>query len=381
MEAFRISIARSPAMHRQIERALRSRIESGELAVGTALPSTPELARQMGVHALTVQKALRRLKNDGLIDRTPRLGSFVRGPAQAPAIALLFGPCLSDEHTHFYRALLHALQAELSDCWTIRVYDGLFQDSPQAGAPNTRNAFPALRKDCASIPFHGLIVSGLAKRPWEQLDSLRRLPLAWLGQQEAGADMTFDFGHFTQSAVAHFAERKCRHVAYLRTFGSPTAQPPDLEAFRQAAASFDIPRTEVHQLDALYSSTYDEHTTYARVSAIVQGWNRTLWPDAILVSDDVVMRAVALALLNESRAGARQVDLLTWANEKVVLHYGLPVTRYQVSVADCAARLKAILSRRMDGLPPAGEPERIWGRIVENDERKERVTQPTEKER
>jgi hypothetical protein len=78
------------------------------------------------------------------------------------------------------------------------------------------------------------------------------------------------------------------------------------------------------------------------------------------------MRAVALALLNAEHPGARQVELVTWANDKVRFHYGIPTARYDVPVDYCAQRLKDILSQRMDGKTPENIPERIRGRIVES---------------
>ena len=36
------------------------------------------------------------------------------------------------------------------------------------------------------------------------------------------------------------------------------------------------------------------------MTALVEKWRRTRWPDAVIVSDDIVMRSVALALISPS---------------------------------------------------------------------------------
>ncbi len=56
------------------------RIRSGELPVGTRLPSEPELARQMGISRGILREALNALQTRGYISRTPRGGSHITRP-------------------------------------------------------------------------------------------------------------------------------------------------------------------------------------------------------------------------------------------------------------------------------------------------------------
>lgn len=62
---------------RQLARLLRERIESGELAPGMRLPSIVSLSQEYDLAPLTVRKALRQLKDEGLIVIEPGWGSFV----------------------------------------------------------------------------------------------------------------------------------------------------------------------------------------------------------------------------------------------------------------------------------------------------------------
>jgi GntR family transcriptional regulator len=63
---------------RQLAALLRSQIESGELAPGARVPSTNTLAQEYELSTSTVRKALRALKDDGLIIATPGYATFVR---------------------------------------------------------------------------------------------------------------------------------------------------------------------------------------------------------------------------------------------------------------------------------------------------------------
>jgi GntR family transcriptional regulator len=67
-------------LYLQVRDALAARIASGELLPGSAIPSEGELARQIGVSAGTVRKALQLMEADRLILRRQGRGTFVRDP-------------------------------------------------------------------------------------------------------------------------------------------------------------------------------------------------------------------------------------------------------------------------------------------------------------
>jgi GntR family transcriptional regulator len=62
--------------YQQVAAQLREQIASG--ALGPRLPSAMDLAEQMGVAPNTVQRALKVLREEGLIHSVPGRGTFVR---------------------------------------------------------------------------------------------------------------------------------------------------------------------------------------------------------------------------------------------------------------------------------------------------------------
>ena len=68
----------------QIADQLREQIGSGELALGSALPSESDLMAHYGVARRTVRRATRALEEAGLIHRMPGRG-FYAGPPGTPA--------------------------------------------------------------------------------------------------------------------------------------------------------------------------------------------------------------------------------------------------------------------------------------------------------
>ena len=67
-----------PFKARRIYLLLRDRISGGALAAGERLPGEPDLATAYGVSRVTVRRALEQLVAEGLLERRPGVGTFVR---------------------------------------------------------------------------------------------------------------------------------------------------------------------------------------------------------------------------------------------------------------------------------------------------------------
>ncbi|SRR5712691_4568949 len=76
----------APPKYAQVVAEIKRRIESGEYAPGSLLPSEHQLVDSFGVSRPTIVKALSSLRQDGWIETQQGRGSFVRGrPALAGA--------------------------------------------------------------------------------------------------------------------------------------------------------------------------------------------------------------------------------------------------------------------------------------------------------
>ncbi|WP_371781248.1 GntR family transcriptional regulator [Streptosporangium subroseum] len=75
----------APPKYAQVMTAIQQRIEAGEYAPGTMLPSETQLVREFGVGRTTVVRALQTLAMQGWIEREHGRGSFVKGrPESSP---------------------------------------------------------------------------------------------------------------------------------------------------------------------------------------------------------------------------------------------------------------------------------------------------------
>jgi GntR family transcriptional regulator len=70
----------SVPMYRQLEALLREQIQRGELEVGGRIPSEVQLCERWGISRITTRQALAELERDGLLERVPGKGTFVRKP-------------------------------------------------------------------------------------------------------------------------------------------------------------------------------------------------------------------------------------------------------------------------------------------------------------
>lgn len=74
----RIRTESAVPMYRQLAEILRARISTGEVSSGDRIPSEAQLSEDFSISRITVRQALAQLENDGLLQRVPGKGTFVR---------------------------------------------------------------------------------------------------------------------------------------------------------------------------------------------------------------------------------------------------------------------------------------------------------------
>lgn len=73
-------------IHERISETLRSRIRSGELAVGSRLPAESALMQEFGAARGTVRRALRTLNEQGIVQTLQGKGTYIRSGRPEPSI-------------------------------------------------------------------------------------------------------------------------------------------------------------------------------------------------------------------------------------------------------------------------------------------------------
>lgn len=354
--------ARSPvATPVQIEQFLRERIQSGQLQPGDRLPTTQALAELWGVGPVSVQKAMRRLQARGLVRRRTRHGTFVSSPTGNVTLAVLTSGSVADEGFQYGRAVIRALDAEMAQRgWRSMLFSGLRTRWVKSG-DNASLAYQDLLDEMRARDLGGVIEVALGWNSFGDVEKDMRLPVVRISSVARYADVINDFFAFGRDAMRWLVDRGVRDVLCMGFVEKGTAYDGVLQAAAQSGLS--APRIQPFEQ---FSTPAMEASVYRQMLAILDGWEQgERRPQALLVSDDVAMRAVALALVQRQVRVPEDLIVITLANEGIDLHYGIPVVRYEFSPAANARTALDLLDRKMRGEPLPRLPVALPGRIRE----------------
>lgn len=101
-----------PALYRRVTDTLRERLDDGTYQPGGRLPSEPILAAELGVHRLTVRRAVEELAREGLLQPRQGAGTFV---TRRPATLAVTVPLTRGELTSSLRAQLETQGQRYTD--------------------------------------------------------------------------------------------------------------------------------------------------------------------------------------------------------------------------------------------------------------------------
>lgn len=350
-------------VHAQIERFLRRGIQNGEIPAGAKLPPTSELARLWRVDNKTIQRAVAPLVAQGLVERCRKLGTFVRKAAQEATIAVLFGPSLSDESAHFYRALMQALREEArTHTWACRLYDGVIA-ATAPDEPRQYETIAQLEHDLQNYGFKGQIHICMRKEVSKRLEHNIPLPLV---RQET--EVLFDEYRFTLDSTAFLAQQGRRRLAYLSFRDRSEQELPQIEGLRDGARAQGLPNVEIVRIAPAGSIARKEAAVQREFARTIDKWRRRPagMPDGLIVPDDIMMRAVASALLSSGVKVPEKIQVVTQAADRVQLHYGVPVARYEFPVDEKAKKIIELLWKKILREPVPDLPIMLPGAIITN---------------
>jgi DNA-binding LacI/PurR family transcriptional regulator len=364
---FKLNIQTPEPVFRQIEKFLSNQILERKDNSPFRLPSTSELASKWGVSCATIDKAMKNLAADGLIERRCKRGTFLKNNNDKAIIGILVGHKLTDETSHFSRALVRGIQAEIAGAHagrrTCYVYDGLSGLKTDDDFGKSEN-YQRLKRDFRKQSFLGFIQilqetdHEVTRRVWD-LPVCRFMHPA----EERQTDVVLDFYTFTRECVKYVTRKGLKRIAYLRAI---TSHSTDLDGLYDAVKDFGLPSAQVyHTGDRAANGAYIEQRAYEKILQLSSEWQQSNnWPDALLVSDDISARGAALALLQRHIKPPANLLVMAMTNREITHHYGLPVVRYEICISAIASALVDILTKRIRNKNFLISPVMIHGKIV-----------------
>lgn len=352
---FRIQRDNHASLTDQVTDGLRKAITTGTLKPGNPLPSLLDMASELQVSEITTRRAVRRLKQEGLVTARPGSGIQICPPQSHPWRGHVL-------YTHWSGASMY-YHSILSATLAARFHHEhlLFTDVQATAAESSRN-YPAVRSVLASGSITLAIVEGLANGldrllPAEGVPFIHLSPS--LGSPAAARVIVDD-----RTPALHAMLDHCRACGIRRvvTVTVHEKNPALHSLFRKAGISCSF----------LVSSPDPSIPSPATVEKAgldaVARWldTRPRLPDALYFVDDFLARGGLLALAERGHRVPDDVQVITLANRGLGPVYSKPLTRLEMDpfrhgeqVAQCA--LDLIAGRNGHPTPCRLEPVFIPG--------------------
>lgn len=343
--------------------AIQNRIFEGHYPAGQKLPTEKVLSEEFDVSTMTVRQGIGLLVRKGLIVRQQGRGTFVRGGMLAKAnIALFFGPNLSNETAHFYRALLkHLGEAIRQREWAFRSYDQL---NPEVNGASVISAqLESWRVDHENSPFSGFVEIA---PPAESAipEEGRHLPTVTSSLRES--TVSVDLAHFGKETVRQLALRKAKRIVFFMTRWAYEFRSKSIAAMINEAKLLSLPEPIIHIEEHVNEGYAQEKSVFLKFQKLVSEWEREgTMPDGIIFNDDIALRAATPVLYASQMSRKEKLHIASLCNETIRFHHPLPVIRYEISPRKIAETLLVQLDRKMVGMPV--QPVLLKGAVAYED--------------
>ena len=337
-------------LHERVATILRTRVLRG-LAPGVKLESESALARRLKVSVHTLRQALSVLAHEGLIARHHGSGTFVAEDRRAQTVAVVTAthPAL-DGNSFQMRLFLLLTELFPRRGWPCRTY---------IAPGETPTGWASLAEDVAHGRIAGAAFVAMNAGELGIPFAKHQVPCVGLGWPHQ-ATVELDYVDLVDQGVRQLLRQGCRRIAMMQWM----ANTPQEQAAHTAFC------------DALTESGAPIRTEWIRrmVPPVTPGagWEqfREIWsahpekPDGLLVTDDMLFRDVALAILDSRIQVPQQLQVVVHANKGSGVTYPFPVSRLEVDLEEWAETLLRQLIRLMNHEPVSPPVQYIRARLI-----------------
>lgn len=299
-----LKIQHPQVIYRQISDFLRSKILDGSIARGSRLPPTSELSRVWGVPVATIQVAMTLLVKEGLLERRPKKGTYVRErKKKLETIGIVEWTDTSAER---FRTSVNGKLKILAEQRGLKWVN--FREADIFSAVDENNS---LRRNDGGdyLGFDALV--GVSVNT-DRVFRLARLPVptAFFCTTRAAGCVDMDHAQFVSLAIDRLAAEGIRSVALLTHLfpPSPEQQPniPQntfLSEFEKRAAEAGMKIYPEWNLNAsivygneavVLSATEQEALGYELFGKL---WDQSRRPEALVAWPSTLARGVVTAIL------------------------------------------------------------------------------------
>lgn len=298
--------------------ALREDVLAERLPRKQKIPSRQKLCERFGASPVTVQRAVDRLVREGVLETSARQGTFVSAtPPCVSQVALIFPFRVYSVVSLFWDALsMSAVEFESQGMRFVR-YHQISGNEQEEG--NRR-----LLTECESGALAGLVfVHPPAGLVGTSLLSLKipKVTLMRTGGNSFGVQaVCYDADAFMTRAVDLLQAQGMKRVAVL----NPSTR--SLEYLDQQTALFSQRGMMARPSWIMGSDPSFPHWTHNQVRALVDDKPRNLWPEALVITDDNLVKPAVDGLLTAGVRIPDDIRIVAHCNYPALPHRAAPIT-------------------------------------------------------
>lgn len=335
---------------KQVEDHIRSLILNGKLPEGTRLPSNTDLAKETGTSSFTVQTALARLCREGLLERKPKLGTFVSSNAlRLTSVGFYFGGGIWQHKEMGFTQNVYLevrKRLEQSDTRCSLWVDDRPQES-QFDIPKS------LRRAIESREIQALVALSCN---YVDLQWITRLPIpisCMSGDISVKQRIGTNIGQCVLQGISELHKQGCTKVGFISCLTMKAADPAGgygaggiynvfLEAAREHGLK--ISNDWIHIPDR-YIDAKEQYgwETFHKI------WSSPERPDGLLVWPDSAVRGVMSAVLAQGVSVPDELRLAVHINDKVPCPCPVPCTQIVSDESDLADGIIKMLHEQLRG--------------------------------
>lgn len=320
----------------QIADAISEMIMQGQLSGGTRLPSTKDMVEILGVSRLTVHRSLTRLSELGLINRRPKLGTFVSTGIFSKTVGLISGEDPMLIASPFYRLLFSAFH----QC--SREYGFNFNNYFFMGEFDEARTYKTLKDDIDSGKLKYLVIVTGTVSIMKWLDTNCSIPYL--------VPQAMDLPELIKTGIRSLCIRGCRRIHVLSLYEDSPRFSANIEQERAAMLEAYEGCGSPGEKPKLLVPGQKEQMGYSYMRGAFSSSGDK--PDGILINHDMLARGVAMAALELNLRIPEDLKIVTHENKGSELMVPFEMDRIQVDPSQVAACSLSYLREKGGDLSP-----------------------------
>lgn len=323
-----------------------------QLGPGIKMPTTQELAQSLGVTWTTLDRALRKMKEQGIVNSRRGSGVYVSSRAFEKTICLVFGRDVFSPGVSPFHSILLEQCARRAASHQERF--SFFLDVP--GLDGSLEGLP-VHSDLAAMvrsgKIDGLLVSSVNNEEQALWLRSQNIPVVFFGFGSGGTPnrVYIDFEQLISKAARELVKKGCRTVGLFAIF------PDHAAVFKRIASDAGL-SWEEKWISCEENSNHEMHNRREMLGR--NGIERMLsqagsLPDGLIVLDDILTLGICSRLESKRIRVGKRVKIATHANKGslALSEWEDVLIRCEIDPKESAeamfSMLEALMSGRLDG--------------------------------